>query len=255
MFGLPYLWLVLASNNWQRSRMTQHPGTVTEKQWQDEVALSGFSFIRSFLNTAEISTLVEAIQRSRIRSIRGGIRRADQIVPEIAKLAHSDKLLMAASLFMDETPKLVRAILFDKNRDQNWPVAWHQDQTVAVSDRFENQGWQHWSQKAGIHHAQPPTSLLENMITLRLHLNDTSAENGCLRVISGSHKPGALKQTQILQLAQKGTARDCAATAGDALLMRPLLFHSSNKSRSDNHRRILHLEYSDYQLPTGIGWG
>jgi ectoine hydroxylase-related dioxygenase (phytanoyl-CoA dioxygenase family) len=44
----------------------------------------------------------------------------------------------------------------------------------------------------------------------------------------------------------------CIAAAGDALLMRPLLLHASSRSTSPNNRRVLHIEYAAFCLPTYI---
>ena len=35
----------------------------------------------------------------------------------------------------------VRAILFDKNADQNWSLGWHQDRTIAVRQRIDIDGF------------------------------------------------------------------------------------------------------------------
>jgi hypothetical protein len=38
------------------------------------------------------------------------------------------------------------------------------------------------------------------------------------------------------------------------LIMRPLILHSSTKSRRAAHRRVVHLEYSGDDLPAGLSW-
>ena len=42
--------------------------------------------------------------------------------------------------------------------------------------------------------------------------------------------------------------------AGDALIMHPLILHSSNKSISNSERRTIHLEYSSGDLHSGLAW-
>src|SRR4051794_7757164 len=66
-----------------------------------------------------------------------------------------------------------RAILFDKTSETNWKVAWHQDLTIPVREKREVSGYGPWSVKDGVAHVQPPIAILEDMITLRLHLDDT----------------------------------------------------------------------------------
>ena len=46
----------------------------------------------------------------------------------------------------------------------------------------------------------------------------------------------------------------CAAAAGDALLIRPLLLHASGRSTSGRHRRVLPIEYAAFDLPAGLYW-
>ena len=40
----------------------------------------------------------------------------------------------------------------------------------------------------------------------------------------------------------------------DVVLMRPHILHASSKCVSPKHRRIVHIEYSNYQLSYGLEW-
>jgi hypothetical protein len=136
----------------------------------------------------------------------------------------------------------IRSILFDKTPDENWPVAWHQDLTIAVEEKHEADGYGPWSIKDGVPHVQPPISFLEGMTTIRIHLDDTSAANGALRVIPGSHTLGRLSAQQIQ--AQASTAEvTCECRAGDILQMSPLILHASSRSKNPTRRRIIHFEF------------
>ena len=44
--------------------------------------------------------------------------------------------------------RLVRILVFDKTRDRNWGVAWHQDRTIAVRSRVDLPGFGPWSVKS-----------------------------------------------------------------------------------------------------------
>ncbi len=137
----------------------------------------------------------------------------------------------------------VRSILFDKTADENWPVAWHQDLTITVSEEHEIAGYGPWSHKDGAPHVQPPTSLLQNMVTIRLHLDDTPESNGALRVIPGSHKRGRICPDDIAALSKEHSVV-CECMSGDAVLMSPLLLHSSLRSAAPARRRVIHFEYA-----------
>ena len=155
---------------------------------------------------------------------------------------------------LDKPSKLVRALFFDKTHERNWSVPWHQDRTVTLSQREEMQGWVAWTVKDGVHHAQPPQLVLDHMVTIRLHVDDANIDTGCLSVIPGSHRLGILDSDAICKAVAQAAPQDCLVDAGDAVIMHPLLLHSSGKSRSPGHRRVVHLEYSSFRLPDGIAW-
>ncbi len=92
------------------------------------------------------------------------------------------------------------------------------------------------------------------MLALRLHLDDADESNGALRVLPGSHREGRLAPERIQELRAEQPDFLCAVTAGDALLMRPLLLHTSSRSTSPRHRRVLHIEYAGFVLPEGLEW-
>jgi ectoine hydroxylase-related dioxygenase (phytanoyl-CoA dioxygenase family) len=133
-------------------------------------------------------------------------------------------------------------------------VPWHQDLTLAVRHRVEMEGFGPWSVKDGIPHVQPPVALLEQMLTLRLHLDDANAANGALRVLPGSHQWGRLSADRIAVLRRQQADVLGAVPAGGALLMRPLLLHASSRSACPQHRRVLHIEYAGFRLPDRLSW-
>jgi len=137
----------------------------------------------------------------------------------------------------------VRSILFNKTLDENWPVAWHQDLTIAVAAKQEVENYEPWSVKDGVCHVQPPESLLNKMITVRIHLDPTPESNGALKVIPQSHLLGKLPSGVISQYTRENFV-NCACEAGDVLLMKPLILHSSSRSDTPKNRRIVHFEYA-----------
>ncbi len=137
----------------------------------------------------------------------------------------------------------VRSILFDKTEESNWPVLWHQDLTIALKEKIEVEGYEPWSEKNGIPHVQPPAELLQNMVTLRIHLDNTPEENGALRVSPRSHLFGKIPSSAI-QKHIENAVTICECKAGDVLQMSPLLLHSSPRTKSSGRRRILHFEYA-----------
>jgi ectoine hydroxylase-related dioxygenase (phytanoyl-CoA dioxygenase family) len=104
-------------------------------------------------------------------------------------------------------------------------------------------GWGPWSAKEGMLYAHAPAAALEHVVALRVHLDDSTRDNGPLRVVPGSHRGGVLSDEDIGRLVAVST-HTCEVGGGGVLVMRPLLVHASSKARSDTPRRVLHLEYA-----------
>jgi len=186
-----------------------------------------------------------------------GVRYLDQKVPEVKALINSPDIRKITEQLLKKDFKdihLVRAIYFNKTAEKNWGVLWHQDKTIAVNQQLDIQGWGPWTVKDGVQHVEPPLEVLENMITLRLHLDPANTENGCLRVIPGSHKKGIVPVSEIQENLKPEDIIDCQVQAGDVVVMKPHIFHSSRKSLKPAHRRVIHLEYASYDLPDGLKW-
>ena len=139
---------------------------------------------------------------------------------------------------------LVRSILFDKTAEENWPVLWHQDLSIAVKERRGVEGYGPWSVKGGIVHVQPPSSVLQQMVTLRVHLDPTAESNGALRLIRNSNKSGKMEPSSVLGAVEGGQEVVCVCSPGDVLKMSPLILHASRRSEQPARRRVLHFEYA-----------
>lgn len=231
---------------------------VVRKQNQTGVLVSletaGFEVIERILSDQDLDHLLSLLTNQNLEPLRGGIRRIEQLVPEVATLASSPLLTRIAKKHLSGKPFFVRAIYFDKNPENNWFVTWHQDRTVAVSARFELEGWGPWSLKAGAWHVQPPLKVLEAMVTIRVHLDTTTMTNGCLKISPGSHRLGLIPSDKVLEQVDNNKVVYCEAPAGGAVVMRPHVLHASEKSLTTASRRVLHFEYSCFKLPKGIEW-
>jgi ectoine hydroxylase-related dioxygenase (phytanoyl-CoA dioxygenase family) len=173
-------------------------------------------------------------------------------IPQVRAVATDSKL----RALMGEDVQVVRGIFFDKTPSANWPVAWHQDLTLALRERRDTEDWTNWTVKRGVTHVQAPAGVLDRMVTMRLHLDDCGSDNGPLRVVAGSHADGMLPRAEIVRRTQAKEKEDViAAKAGDALFMKPLILHASSPARAPSHRRVLHLEFAPLGLlPEGLDW-
>jgi len=150
----------------------------------------------------------------------------------------------------------VCGLFFDKTEAANWNLPWHQDVTIAVKERRDVVGYGPWTLKAGIPHAHAPAELLARMVTIRIHLDPCGPENGPMRVLRGSHEHGRLSFAEVNAWVARAPELgvDCLVPAGGAVLMRPLILHSSATATGAGHRRVIHLEYASENLPGGLEW-
>ena len=116
----------------------------------------------------------------------------------------------------------------------------------------ETTDFKNWAHKDGYYSVQPPVDILENICTIRIHLDDTDANNGALKVIAASHTQGVVRSDEFDT--QNKDADICSLQAGGIMLMKPLLFHSSARTNNDKRRRVIHLELSDKALHEDMQW-
>jgi ectoine hydroxylase-related dioxygenase (phytanoyl-CoA dioxygenase family) len=221
----------------------------------------GFAILPGVLDKDALDVLRNALSQAPQDKLsltqNGGvfaIRNLLNALPEILDLANNPSIRACVEPVLGPNARTIRGIFFDKTEQSNWKVPWHQDVTITVQEKRGTPGFQAWTVKAGIPHVQPPLEILENIVTLRIHLDDTDASNGALKVIPGSHKAGRLAPDEVREWVERVPAVTCCCTQGDILVMRPLLLHASGSGTLPQHRRILHLEFSADQLPDGLDW-
>jgi ectoine hydroxylase-related dioxygenase (phytanoyl-CoA dioxygenase family) len=183
-----------------------------------------------------------------------GMRDVFRQVPEVARLARSGPLLDLVRPVLGSGAFPVRALLFDKTPGANWGVPWHQDLTIAVKARVDTPGFGPWTVKAGIDHVRPPVSLLERMVTIRVHLDDSDGDRGPLRVLPGSHRDGRLGAEATRARLEHDRPVECLVERGGVVMIRPLLLHASSPATSPTRRRVVHLEYAAEPLPGTLQW-
>jgi hypothetical protein len=118
-------------------------------------------------------------------------------LPVIRELAASIAVRTLVEAVLGEHCFGVKGTFFNKTQEANWKVAWHQDLTIMVRERREVAGFGPWTVKEGIVHVQPTTEVLSGILAIRLRLDESGLDNGPLRVIPGSHKPGRLSSAEV----------------------------------------------------------
>jgi len=212
-----------------------------------QIEADGYALIHRSVSEVAIQALETALDAD-----QHGIRNllSNQVV---RRIAGSDEVRRPVASVLGADCFAVRGIFFNKSPRANWKVTWHQDCVIAVREKLHIEGWGPWSSKADVIHVRPTLAVLQQMLAIRIHLDDCGEDNGPLRVIPGSYRDGILSDSEI-QNRSKESAVACGVLRGDAILMRPLLLHSSPPATKPSNRRVVHLEFAAAELPHGARW-
>lgn len=162
--------------------------------------------------------------------------------------------LTSAIRAIDPDAQSVRVIAFNKSKETNWAVPWHQDRVIAVSSKCDVSGFKNWTKKTGIWHCEPPPAILDQMLFVRIHLDDTDHSNGAMQIAVGSHKAGIIPTVQAEMIASQYPIESCEAKRGDILVLKMLTLHSSKPSSSSVDRRVFRIDFASFDLPKPLRW-
>lgn len=180
------------------------------------------------------------------------IRQFLKEVPEIKDLIFNGNIQKIIKEIFGEKYFVVKSIYFDKPETSNWYVAYHQDLTISVDKKLELDNFGPWTTKQNQFAVQPPLNILENIYTIRIHLDDTDENNGALKVVPKSHAKGIYRPETIDWAVE--TEEICNVKKGGIMLMKPLTLHGSNRTTNGKKRRVIHIEFSDIELPEVLQW-
>ena len=228
--------------------------------YENSLEERGYVITPPLLNETAIADLLLALQIAEREQVRSShetaysLRNLFEAATAVRRLAAAHLLRSLVEPSLGADCFAVRALYFDKTPSANWKVPYHQDITVSIAERKETEGFSHWTHKDGVLHAYAPASVLENMLTVRLHLDACGRDNGALRVLPGTHRYERLNSAQVAEIRTRLAETVCEVDSGAALLMRPLLLHASSAAESPEHRRVIHIEYANAPLPDGLEW-
>lgn len=180
------------------------------------------------------------------------IRQFLKEVPEIKNLIFNKNIQKIVKEIFGEKYFVVKSIYFDKPETSNWYVAYHQDLTISVDKKLELANFGPWTTKQNQFAVQPPLNVLENIYTIRIHLDDTDENNGALKVVPKSHAKGIYRPETINWTVE--TEEICKVEQGGIMIMKPLTLHGSNRTTNGKKRRVIHIEFSDIELPEVLQW-
>ena len=232
---------------------------IESKKLYDE----GFQLLHGMFSKTQSESILNALETAmrlddeqfHIRQSRGTVFAARNLIdlcPDVKTIWKTPALIRNLRKVLGEKFGLVRVLFFDKPSHRSWSLPFHKDMTIAVKDNsIESTAFCKPTHKAGVDHVEASEQILQNMLTLRIHLDKVTDDNGPLQVIPGSHHSGkTIEPTNNPPIKIR-------CEVGDVLAMRPLISHGSAHSNPDKkmHRRILHLEFcGEPNLPDGYEW-
>lgn len=222
-----------------------------DNSFTQQISERGFAVLPSVLNDTECDALADHVAGG--ASASGGTR---AVLQQAWCRALADQLRQHPLLLPLLTPDMVavQCTYFEKSAARNWLVPLHQDLSIPVAHRVDHPSLGPWSEKEGVLFVQPPTSLLQQLIAVRVHIDACTSNDGPLRVLAGSHCLGTLDTEAAAATRQTHTEQVCAVERGGVLVMRPLLLHASSKSTGNSQRRVLHFLFGPATLPLGLQW-
>jgi ectoine hydroxylase-related dioxygenase (phytanoyl-CoA dioxygenase family) len=226
---------------------------------KNKINESGFTIINNIFSDEEIERISDAIQN--IDTSKETFRKSEDLfairqflkeIPEVKDLISNDNIKTVIKEIFGENYFVVKSIYFDKPEKSNWYVAYHQDLTISVDKKDELPNFGSWTTKQNQFAVQPPLNILENVYTIRIHLDDTDENNGALKVVPKSHTKGIYRPETIDWNVE--TEEICKVDKGGIMIMKPLILHGSNKTTNGRKRRVIHIEFSDLELPEELNW-
>lgn len=218
----------------------------------DKLDKQGFCIVENIYSPEEVTAIISLIESEAYENTFG-LREFLLDKRELTKLVFNSKLLAIIRLISPNCNKLIKSIYFDKPPNANWIVNWHQDLTINLLNKKEVEGYKNWRVTDKRVVVQPRKEFLENIFTIRIHLDDCTIDNGALRVIKNSHTEGVIDIKKWLQ-EKRGIEQICEVKKGGALIMKPLILHSSRRAENSKNRRVIHIEFTDEELPEGLQW-
>ena len=227
--------------------------------YSEELKTQGFTIIEKVFLEEQIERILQVIDQAdtsrktfRKSADLFAIRQFVREIPEINELVFNEEFKDLIGNLFGKDYFVVKSIYFDKPEQSNWFVSYHQDLTISVDKKVDLEGYKMWTVKQDQFAVQPPIDILENIYTVRIHLDDTDENNGALKVIEGSHLKDIYRPEDI----NWGTETEaiCRVSKGGIIIMKPLILHSSGRTINNNKRRVIHIEFANRALPQELNW-
>ena len=230
--------------------------------YSNQINSEGFAIIEAIYSDSEVEKIISEIEKvTQATTGNATFRKSDDLfairqfhkeIPTTLPYIFNENLIEIIKTNFGQNYFITKSIYFDKPEKSNWFVSYHQDLTISVDKKIEVEHFENWTVKQNQFAVQPPKEILENNFTIRIHLDKTTKDNGALKVLNTSHKKG-ISRVENIDLNEE-IETICEVQKGGIMMMKPLLFHASNKTTNNERRRVIHIEFSNQELPNELEW-
>jgi hypothetical protein len=198
--------------------------------WHRAIDEAGFAIRPGRFSHEWLDRLLQAIHELAPQPSRAGVRHALRPVPIAEFARRSERINFCATSS--------RAGCISISRGALRPVSQIELASCGIRSllcrwrsRLEITGWGTGSVKQGIHEAHAPTNALHQVVALRVSFDDSTVENGPLRVLPALTRWSVLRDEAVHEPARDAAPLDCVVPRAGVVIMRPLLLPASSKSR------------------------
>lgn len=220
---------------------------------------NGHGIFEDIYTSTEIKEIINIIEQNEKEN--SNFRKSEELfairqvlneIPSLKKLIFNRNLLEMVQQVGGNDYFIIKSIYFDKPETSNWVVPYHQDLTISVKKKNITEGYTNWTSKNNQIAVQPPLAVLENIFTIRIHLDNTTYQNGAVKVIPQSHKKAVIPLHHVK--INKEDEFICEVPRGGIMLMKPLTLHASTRTTNHQRRRVIHIEFSNFILENNLEW-
>lgn len=232
--------------------------------YDTEISENGLKSASGKLKHKGYSVFNFAYTKREIKKIESLLSKYCQEKPEtsiVNKLLHKiptlsdfllNKNLKTIIKYIDNKAFLTKAICYQIDSSDILDD-WHQDKTIYVSQKLKVNGFANWKAENGFIKVEPISEILNNIITLYIMIDSTDEKTEVFKLYPGSHTK-TLTSNEIDIIVSNSVANKISVDKGGILLMKPLLLHSLVKAIPQKKLKLIKLEFSSSELPSGLEW-
>lgn len=227
----------------------------TNTSFQENLNQKGFALINSIYKAYETQQILHLLKQNLpfYTTKETGLPLLFNHVPAIKSVLFNAKLKDVLSTARLDSTQLVNAIFYLKSPQTSFYTNPHQNITITVKERQQAAGFSGWSTREGITDVMAPLSILQNMFSIRIYLEDSNKQNGSLQFIPGSHKKILSIQERNF-LIENTLPVSLDAKQGDCQILKPLILKAYQNNANNQNVPVIQLDFCIAGLPSPLSW-